>query len=69
MRYKIVIQTDDSETQIIPELFLSENDLKRLTEIKYRENEKIINTFAELAETLDKKILENIINEITTKKN
>ena len=66
---KIVIQTNDSETQITPELFLSEDDLKRLNEIKYHKNENVINAFITLAETLDKKTLENIINEITTKKN
>ena len=67
--HKFIIQTDNSETQITPELFLSENDLKRLIEIKFRKNKKIINTFTELAESLDEKTLENIINKIKEKKN
>lgn len=61
---KLLIQTDDSEIQITPELFLSEDGLKRLIDIKSHENEKAINAFKELAKTLDSKTLENIINDI-----
>ena len=61
---KLLIQTDSNEIQISPELFLSEDELKRLNDVKSYEKEKAINVFKELAKTLDSETLENIINEI-----
>ena len=58
------IETANEKIELTPELFLSTDELERLSHIKTRETERKINEFKKLIKTLDNDTIENLINTI-----